>query len=156
MQGDSLFRDYRVYCRDLSAAFKVSLPAKSSLLEPQDTVGLSSLADFAHCCQIILRLVTLDARLCLVLLLMAALSSSNMARSITGWSPSPESLHLAAPLIFQSSCAPVPVCLWEMESHYLPSWHMLISLITFYLQFDAEAHLFLCFHRSARSLDHGQ
>ncbi|TNN55361.1 hypothetical protein EYF80_034434 [Liparis tanakae] len=31
----------------------------------------------------------------------------SMAKSTRGWSPSPESLHLAAPLIFHSSCAPM-------------------------------------------------
>lgn len=54
MQGDSLFKDYCVYCRDLGIAFKVSLPAKTSLLEPLHTFSLSSLAVFAHCCHVIL------------------------------------------------------------------------------------------------------
>lgn len=37
MQGDSLFKDYCVYRGDLGTAFKVSLPAKTSLLEPLHT-----------------------------------------------------------------------------------------------------------------------
>lgn len=120
MQGDSLFKDYRVYCRDLGTALKVSLPAKTSLLEPPHTFSLSPPVDFAHCCHVILLSMTLDACVCPVLLLMAALSPSSVLRSTTGWSPSPESLHLAAPLIFHSGCAPVPVslCVKEMESHF--------------------------------------
>ena len=54
MQGDSLLKDYCVYCRDLGIACRVSLPAKTSLLEPLHTFSLSSLAGFAHCCLVIL------------------------------------------------------------------------------------------------------
>lgn len=145
MQGDSLFKDYGVYCRDLGIAFKVSLPAKTSLLEPLHTFSLSPLADFAHCCHVILHLMTLNACVCPILP-MAALSSSSVVRSTIGWSPSPESLHLAAPLIFHSSCAPVPVSLcvrrWKVIFKSLSSpWHMLISLITPNLHFDVEAQL---------------
>lgn len=117
--GDSLFRDYGVYCGDSGGAFKVSIAAKTSLLEPVHTFCSSPLADSAHCCHVIFLLMTLDACVC-PLILMAALSSSSVARSTTGWSPSLESLHLAASLIFRSSCAPVPVslCVREMESHF--------------------------------------
>lgn len=51
MQGDSLFKDYCVYCRDLSIVFKVSLLAKNIIISPS---ALSSLAVFAHCCHVIL------------------------------------------------------------------------------------------------------
>lgn len=43
MQGSSLFRDYKVNQRGLGKAFKVSLPAKASLLETIHTTGLSFL-----------------------------------------------------------------------------------------------------------------
>lgn len=53
-QGESLFKDYSLYCRDLGIVLKVSLPAKTSLLEPLNTFSLSSTAIFAHCCHVVL------------------------------------------------------------------------------------------------------
>lgn len=78
------------------------------------TACLSPLADFPHRCRVISHRVTLHACVCPVLLLMAASSFSSVARSAVGWSPSPESLHLAAPLIFRSSWRPrTCLSLWK-------------------------------------------
>lgn len=133
-------------CGDSGTALKVSIAAKTSLLEPRHTFCLSPLAHSAHCCHVIFLLMTLDACVC-PLLLMAALSSSSVVRSTTGWSPSLESLHLAASLIFPQQLCPrtcLSLCKGDGKSflsHYLPPWHMLIWLITRNLHFDVKAQL---------------
>lgn len=54
MQGDSLFKDYCVYSRDLGTAFKVPLPVKKKkkknpqLLESLCAFSLSSLSLCSH------------------------------------------------------------------------------------------------------------